>query len=331
MAKLELSCALTENTHTQAIIAGEIAPEGITFHTSTLYPTEVFWRQLHHAEFDVSEISIASLLIALSKGLNDWVTLPVFTVRRFFHTGVMVRADRGIDVPADLAGKRVGVPEFQQTSAVWSRGILREEFGVDPASMEWFMERNPGQSHGSATGFTPPPGIRLTYIPREKSIGRMLVDGELDALIHFSPGNNIIDRTTVKPLEHAQVRRLFSSPQAEAIRYYRETGIYPINHFLIVRRSLAERHPWIVLNIYNAFCEAQRRLAVQLAALIEPYAAVGTVPAETIAAMKADVMPYGVKAGRPAVETLVRLLHLDGLTDRKLEMDDIFAPQTLDL
>jgi 4,5-dihydroxyphthalate decarboxylase len=328
---LQLSCALTENDRTRPIISGEIQPQAIEFHTSVLYPTEVFWRQLHHQEFDVSEMSISSMIIAISKGNTDWVTLPIYTYRRFFHTGVMVRTDRGIDKPADLAGKRVGVPEYQQTSAIWSRGVLRDEFGVDPTSMEWFMERNPGQSHGSATGFSPPPGIRLNYIPREKSIGRMLVDGELDALIHFSPGNNIIDRTTVNPMTSPNVKRLFQPPEAEAQRYYKKTGIYPINHFLVVRRSVAEANPWVVLNIYEAFVEVNKRLASNLRALLHPYAETGVASRETLEALQRDVMPYGVKAGRPVVETIARYLHLDGLTDRQVAIEDIFAKQTLDL
>ena len=328
---LQLSCALTDNDRTRPIISGRVQPQAIEFHTSVLYPTEVFWRQLHHQEFDVSEMSLGSIVIAISKGNTDWVVIPVYTMRRFFHTGVMVRTDRGIEKPADLAGKRVGVPEYQQTSAVWSRGILRDEFGVDPTSMEWFMERNPGQSHGSATGFTPPPGIRLNYIPREKSIGRMLVDGELDALIHFSPGNNIIDRTTVDPLQHPNVRRLFQPPQAEALRYYRKTAIYPINHGVVIRRSLAEQHPWIVLNIYEAFVEAKEWETKRLHSLLEPYAAVGAAAPETLAALQRDVMPYGVKAARNVVETVSRYLDQDGLADRQLKVEDIFAKQTLDL
>ena len=130
---LQLSAALTDNVRTRPLIDGAIRPQSVDLYTSVLYPTEIFWRQLHHAEFDISEMSLSSLMIATSRGLTDWVGLPVFTTRRFFHTGIMVRTDRGIEKPADLAGKRVGVPEFQQTAALWTRGVLRDEFGVEPA------------------------------------------------------------------------------------------------------------------------------------------------------------------------------------------------------
>jgi 4,5-dihydroxyphthalate decarboxylase len=328
---LQLSAALTDNVRTRPLIDGAIRPQSVDLYTSVLYPTEIFWRQLHHAEFDISEMSLSSLMIATSRGLTDWVGLPVFTTRRFFHTGIMVRTDRGIEKPADLAGKRVGVPEFQQTAALWTRGVLRDEFGVEPASMEWFMERNPEQSHGGATGFTPPPGVRLSYVPRDKSIGTMLVDGELDALIHFTPGQNIIDRTTVNPLTSPNVRRLFPSPGAEAHRYYAKTGIYPINHCVVVRRSIAEQHPWVVLNVFNAFVEANERVRAELAARLEPYLATGTVDSAAGNALRAELLPYGVAGSRPVLETVSRYLFDDGLTSRRMPLEEIFSKQTLEL
>ena len=327
---LALGAALMENDRTRPFLRGDLSPEGIELHASALYPTEIFWRQLHHQEFDVSEMSVSSLTIAISKGNTDWIGIPVFTMRRFFHTGVMIRTDRGIAKPADLGGKKVGVPEYQQTSALWTRGILRDEFGLEPSSMEWFMERNPEQSHGGATGFEPPPGVRLSYVPREKSIGRMLVDGELDAILHFSPGRNLIDRTTVDPMTSPQVRRLFDPPAAEAGRYYAKTGIYPINHCLVVRRSIAAEHPWVVRSIYDAFVAAKERLVPKTAALLEPYAATGVLDPGAAAAIHTDVMPYGLRGGRAALEAVSRYLCDDGLTSRRVELPEIFAKETLD-
>jgi len=328
---LALGAALFENDRTRPLLTGEIAPAGIELHASALYPTEIFWRQLHHQEFDLSEMSVSSLMIAISKGNTDWVGIPVFTMRRFFHTGVMIRRDRGIERPADLAGKTVAVPEYQQTSALWTRGILRDEFGLEPASMKWFMERNPEQSHGGATGFKPPPGVQLSYVPRDKSIGRMLVDGEVDAILHFSPGNNLIDRTTVDPMTSPQVRRLFDPPAAEARRYFAKTGIFPINHCIVVRSTIARAHPWVVRSIYDAFTAAKERLVPKVDAPLEPYAATGVLGASAPEAVHADVMPYGVRGGRAALEAVSRYLYDDGLTDRRVELPEIFAKETLDL
>src|SRR5436190_17182948 len=178
--KLELSIALARNENTEAILNSRVVPDAIKLHPTALHPSEMFWRQLKFAEFDVSEMSMSSLTIATSQGRTPWVAIPVFTTREFFHLRILVRADAGIEKPADLRGKRVGVPEYQQTAAIWSRGILQHEFGVNPRDIEWFMERNPDMSHGGSTGFKPPEGVRLNYIPPTSSIGDMMARGELD-------------------------------------------------------------------------------------------------------------------------------------------------------
>ena len=154
--KLELSIALSENENTRAVLDGRIAPAAIKLHPTALHPSEMFWRQLKFAEFDVSEMSMSSLTIATSQGPTQWVALPVFTTREFFHLRILVRAASGIQAPADLKGKRVGVPEYQQTAAIWGRGVLQHEFGVHPRDMEFFMERTPETSHGGLKPVEPP-------------------------------------------------------------------------------------------------------------------------------------------------------------------------------
>ena len=146
--KLELSLALSDNENTRPLLDGAVTAEGIRLIPTAVHPSEMFWRQLKFGEFDVSEMSMSSLLIATARGPTPWVALPVFTSREFFQTWTRVRADAGISKPADLRGKRVGVPEYQQTAAIWSRGILQHEFGVHAREIEWFMERNPDKSHG---------------------------------------------------------------------------------------------------------------------------------------------------------------------------------------
>jgi 4,5-dihydroxyphthalate decarboxylase len=139
--RLPLSIALSDNPNTRPLIDGIVSAEGIDLTATSLHPSEMFWRQLRFAEFDVSEMSMSSLLISTARSPTPWVALPVFTTREFFHTRILVRADAGIAAPADLRGKRVGVPEYQQTAAIWGRGVLENEFGVRPHDMEFFMER----------------------------------------------------------------------------------------------------------------------------------------------------------------------------------------------
>jgi 4,5-dihydroxyphthalate decarboxylase len=330
MAKLKLTCALSTNPRTQAIIDGAIQPEGIELETTALFPSEMFLRQLKYSEFDVSEMSLSSITIATSQGPTEWIVLPIFTSRRFFHTGILVNVNSGIKTPADLAGKRVGVPEFQQTAALWTRAVLRHEFGVDARSMRWWMERSPEMSHGGQTGFTPPPGVELQYVPPEKNIGQMLVDGELDALIHFINQQNLVDRSTVDPTTSPNVRKLFD-PVAEAHRYFKKTHVYPINHGMVVRRSIVEKQPWVVLNIYDAFVRAKQRIAREIHDDLEPLFDAGLFDDTVVPALAIDPLPYGVKSSRHVLEMITQAVFDDGLAKRVVPLDELFAKNTLDV
>ena len=127
MGRLQLSACLSRNILTGPIISGQVVPEGIAWQVSALHPSEMFWRQLKFGDFDISEMSLASLCIAADRGVREWVALPIFTTRRFFHTGIVIREGAGIVDPGDMVSKRVGVPEYQQTAAVWARGALLHE------------------------------------------------------------------------------------------------------------------------------------------------------------------------------------------------------------
>jgi 4,5-dihydroxyphthalate decarboxylase len=323
--KLELSIGLTSNPRTWPVIAGKIAPDGIDLVPTVLHPSELFWRQLRYCEFDVSEMSVSSLLMARSKGDERFVGIPVFTTRRFFHTTTLVRRDAKIDAPADLKGKRVGVPEYQQTAALWSRGVLQHEFGVHPKDMEFWMERPPSRSHGGATGFKPPPGVTVNQIPVEKSIGSMMVAGELDAVIFYLVDPNLIDRSTVDLHHHPDIKPLFPDPQAEGVRFYRKTGLYPINHGMVIKRELAEKHPWTLTNILKAFNRANELAERQRAEHVEYHIEAGLIPAEAGKALQTPIISHGMIANRLVLETIAQYSNEQGLTPRVMKLDELFA------
>ena len=330
-ATLELSAAFMPNDRTAYVLNGRVQPAGITLLTTPLHASEMFWRQLKFAEFDVSEMSVSSLVIATSNGNTDWVALPIFSMRHFFHTTILVRNDAGIEQPADLRGKRIGVPEYQQTWAVWSRGILADEFGVQPSDMTWYMERTPEQSHGGATGFTAPPGVELHYIPRRTNMGEMMVNGELDATLLYLTSTNLIDRSRIDLEARSDIRTLFPDPAAEAKRFYAKTGLYPINHTVVVRRSVLEKHPWVALNIYDAFVRAKALQRAERDARLEPHIAAGLLDAAAVTALAHDPMPYGVVAARRELETIARYDYEQGLAKRLVSLEELFAPGTLAL
>ncbi len=328
--ELTLSAGFGQTAYVPPILHGEVSPPGVRLLPTAVHGSELFWRQLKFADFDVSEMSISSLTISTAQGQRDWIGLPVFSMRRFFHTGILVREGAGIEKPADLKGKRVGVPEYQQTAAVWCRGILSDEFGVDPRDLHWFMERPPEQSHGGSTGFTPPPGVKLEYIPTTTNIGEMLLDGSLDATLLYLSDPNLVDRSRVDLTGSKAVRPLFRNQQAEAHRYFAKTGIYPINHCFVVRRSIAERDPQLARKLYHAFVEAKSMGNRQRESLLGPWRDTGLIDAAADKAIAADVMAYGVNDAKLVLDTVTRFIHEQGLTPRRVALDELFAPGTLD-
>jgi len=329
--KLRLSAALTINDRTRPILDGRVTLDDFDLITTGLFPSVLFWRQLKFSEFDVSEMSLSSLTIATSHGPTEWAAIPVFPTRVFFHTDMIVRADAGIAVPADLRGKRVGVPEYQQTRAVWVRGALQHEYGVAPHEIRWFMERTPEISHGGSTGFAAPPGIDLTYVPPDKDLGSMLLSGELDAAVHHFSSKTLVDRALTDLTGRAEVRHLFGDTAAEAARYYAATGIYPINHCVVIRRALAQRHPELVLPLYQAFAQAKALVDARRDALLAPARETGVLPAEARTALAHDPLAYGIRQPRGVLETLTAYLVEQGLTKRRVALDEIFLPATLEL
>ena len=331
MGALQLSLIMSANDRSRPVLDGSIRPDGIDLTCTTAHPSEIFWRQLHFQEFDVSEMSLSSLLMAVAHGNRDWVGLPIFTSRRFFHTGVWVRQASGIETPQDLKGKRVGVPEYQQTAALWSRGVLKHEFGVEPEDLEWWMERTEERSHGGATGFQPPPGIRFNRIPADQSIGSLLVEGKLDASLLYLSNNNLVDRSRVDLEGNPAFRLLFRDPVAEGQRYYTKTGIFPINHGMVVRRSVYEQHPWVALNLFNAFRQAKEKVAARMRELVSTHLELGLLGADARQALQVDPYPYGVRSNQKVLDTVAQYSFEQGLTPRVMRMDEIFAPSTLDL
>jgi 4,5-dihydroxyphthalate decarboxylase len=323
---LQLSIGITNNPRTWPIISGTVKPDGIDLIPTVLHPSELFWRQLHFAEFAVAEMSCSSFMIALGRGDTRFVSVPIYTTRRFFHTSILVARKAGIETPADLKGKRVGVPEYQQTAALWARGVLQHEFGVHAQDIEFWMERTPEMSHGGATGFTPPPGVVVKQIPADKSIGSMMLAGELDAVLHYLANRNLVDRSRADLASHPDFKYLFPDPIAEGIRFYRKTGLFPINHQAVVRRDIFEKEPWVVLNLIKAFNRANEIANAQRLDHVDYHLATGLLAGDA----KTPVLHHGVKANRRVIETIAQYSLEQGLTQRLIKIEELYAPNALE-
>jgi 4,5-dihydroxyphthalate decarboxylase len=325
--RLKLSIGMMENPRTWPIFDGRVKADGIDLVPSEVFASELFWRQLKFGDFDLAEMSMSTLMMAVAQGDTRWVGIPVFTTRKFFHTEILVRRAAGIAKPGDLKGKRVGVPEYQQTAALWARGALEHEFGVRASDMEWWMERVPSHSHRGAVGFEPPPGVTIRQVPAEKSLGSMMLSGEIEATVHYIRRTNLVDRSTVDLANHPEVRPLFPDPLAEGVRYYRKTALLPINHGMVVKRELAERHPWVVLNVLKAFERANELAERERLEHACYHVDAGLVDGE---ALRTPLVRHGVKANRLVLEAAAQYSQEQGLTPRRVKLEELFAPSTLE-
>jgi 4,5-dihydroxyphthalate decarboxylase len=319
--RVTLACGATDRT--LPMILGDVRPAGIELTFLRMYPEEVFWRMTRHAEFDAAEMSLSSYLLRRSRGDDALVAIPVFTSREFRHSCVWVRADAGIDAPTDLTGKRMGVPEYQMTAAVWIRGFLSDDFGVEPVDMQWYCGGlyQPGREEKLPISI---PGVDLRAIRADQTLSDMLLNGELDAIMGARPPRGF---------PGPRVRRLFADFRQVEVEYFKRTRVFPIMHTVVVRRELLDREPWVARSLYDAFCESRRRAMAELA---EPVVLTVTLPWQiaeverTRELMGDDYWPYGLEPNRAALETLMRYSRQQALAERSIPIESLFAPSTLD-
>jgi 4,5-dihydroxyphthalate decarboxylase len=323
VTKERLTLAIGDYDHAADLANGRVTPEGIDLTTLVLQIEEIFFRTLTFHEFDVSEMSLAKYVSRLSNGDTGLVAIPVFPSRIHRHSSIYVRRDGPVRAPADLAGRRAGVPEWAQTAAVYSRGMLAHQYGVDLARVDWVQAgvNQPGRQEKVALNL--PPGLRLTPAP-DRSLSEMLVSGELDAVLSAHAPDCFKER-------HPNICRLFEDYVAVESAYFEATRIFPIMHTIVIRRERLERTPWIARELLKAFEAAKRR---SMARALEVSAPRFPIPwcyahAERAQAMFGeDYWPYGIEPNRPTLEAFLRYAHEQGVTHRPLTPDEIFAPQT---
>jgi len=336
MSKLTLGFISAFNERVEPLMNGTVQAEGIELIPTYSHPAETFWRQLKFGEFEVAEMSMSSFLIARSQGA-DMIALPVFPSRRLFQTELSYHVDSGITKPKDLTEKRLGVAEYQQTAALWIRGILEHDFGVSQYKIHWYMERSEEMSHGAATGFKPPAGISFNRIAPNKSLASTLLENELDVAHVASPWvlqANALDRSSriAGKGDWSKIKPLFPDRMAEGARFYKQHGFLPVNHAYIIRGDIYKKYPWVAFNLYTGFVKAKALAGEQLLERIPT--ALFFAPeyaAMTREMISDDPFPYGIKANKAMLDTIVAFSYEQGLTPRKMTVEELFAQSTLDL
>ncbi len=348
MADIKLSFACTPYDRVLPLITGEVKPDGITLEYSRAPGgvPRIFYDQMKFHRYDVSEMSMSTYLRMRSIKF-PYRMLPVFHNRNFSYTYIHIRKDAGIRQghPEDLKGKRIGIGDYQQTLGLWTRGILQMEFGVKPEDMIWYQGRGQHFSHTGASaeaGLAPPKNVDLRYSATD--FDTMFVNGELDAVTGLGlrrgragvggygtggqgRGSSGLERRGRGGSEPDLVT-LFPDVRQEAIRYFKKTGVYPPNHCTIVRESIINEHPWVVLSLMEAFEEAQK-LAIERLQQSPPTLLVfGPHMLRDIDdVFGIDPFPYGIKANAKAMDMAQTFSVQQGLTERKQPLDELFPQE----
>lgn len=323
MTDIPLTLACGPYDRIAGLADGRIRAQGVDLNVIQLEPEEIFWRMLRHNEFDVSEMSFSSFTIAVSKGDQRLVGIPVFLSRSFRHSTLYVRADSPIKDAGDLVGKRVGVPEYQMTASVWTRGLLKDEYGIDAGDITWVtggMEQ-PGRAERQPLSLP-------DHIRTERVVETTLVDGLLDGTIDALMAPRV---PAAFRQDSSQLRRLWPDFAERERDYFGRTGLFPIMHIVAMRREVFERDPWLAQELAKAF-EAAKRLAIEGAE--DAPALRWTLPFMLDALERdrellgQDPWPYGLEENRTAIEVFIRYLREQGLIHVDLRPEDLFAPST---
>ena len=326
MSKLRLSLACWDYDRTRALIDGSVSPEGIDLVYLNQPVEETFFRMLRYREFDCSEMSLSSYTASLESDNPPFIAIPAFPSRFFRHSCIFVATRSAIRNPADLKGRRVGVPEYQMTAPVWIRGILSDDYGVAATEVTHFSggEEEPGRDEKLKLNL--PPAIRLQSIPAGKTLSGMLAEGEIDALVTARAPSTFYSRPD-------RVQRLFPAYAEVEKAYYRRTRIFPIMHTVVLRRDVYDRNPWVAQSLYKAFLASKARAAEllkQTAALPAMVPWLTSYLDETRREMGEDWWPYGLEPNRAVLDTFLRYHHEQGLSKRRYSPDELFARETLD-
>ena len=326
MSKLRLSFGCWNYDRTRALMDGRIQPDGIDFNYLNMPVEETFFRMLRHKEFDVAEMSLSSYAVSLFSAARPFIAIPIFPSRFFRHSCIYVNAAAGIKEPKDLIGKRIGNPEYQMTAPAWIRGILQDEYGVPLDSVTYCTggEEEPGRPEKLKLDL--PPNIKVERIGPQQTLSSMLANGDIDALYTARMPSSFHN-------SGGKVKRLFENYVDVEKAYFRKTRIFPIMHTVVIRREVYEQNRWVAQALYKAFCEAQAETyhdLTETAALKTMLPWLTAHVEEARAEMGDDFWPYGLDKNRDGLDTFLRYSYEQGLSKRKLNPEELFAPEALE-
>ena len=341
---LKLKVGVTKNPRFEPLVDGTVQSDKCHLDITVTTPPELFYRNLKNDEFDVFEMSISEYLITREKATGErwqWRALPIFPAKAFVWLGLFISTASGIKSLADLRGKRIGVPDYVMTAALWFRVFLRELHGIEPHEVSWFIGRTKDLSHGGLLNIDtqPPAEVSLTWLTAAQTFDAMLDRAEIDTAYGFAPRHDPklfslnIDRYGGTPLDgNPRIGKLFSDGGCAVVKeFFQKTGIVPANHVIVAQRRLLEQNSWLGAEILQLFTRSK-----QAAYETNDFGAPAYLyfeamnRAEQTALYGDDPFPFGIEKNRRMLEMLFRSSHGQGLTQKLAKIEDVFHPALLD-
>ncbi|MGB9112953.1 MAG: hypothetical protein WCF24_09540 [Acidimicrobiales bacterium] len=312
---------------TRALSEGTVQPDGIALECLRLGPYQLFQKVAQTDEFDVAEMSVSTFIALAARGDEKYVAIPVFLSRRFRHGDIFVHGPSDISGPEDLVGRKVGVPDYEMTAALWQRAILQHDFGVTPDQIAWFQggEFTPG--FVQRVDLHLPPNVRVEVIPEDRTLHDMVATGEIEAVLCPHIPVALSDGS-------GRVRRLFPDYVDVERAYYARTKFFPIMHLTVIRRALYEQHPWVVTSLMKAFSESQAlgwRRMNEFGSLAVMIPWLSHDIEEIDALMGSSFWPYGFRENYAILDAMCEYASEQGIAARRLSPEELFVPESQDL
>lgn len=324
MSGLKISFACGAYDRMIALREGIVKPEGIDLDFVTIdAPREIFDRMVGKQEFDASEMSTSEFISQTGAGECPFVAIPIFPSKAFRHGFITINKKAGIKEPKDLEGKRVGVPLFTQTAAIWVRGHLQNDYGVDMDKIHWVQGAvEKAGDHGMPHALPLLKPVPIEVNESGKSLSEMIADGKIDAII----GSRLPESLYTHP---DAVGRLFPNYHEVERDLYIAQKIHPIMHLVVIKKGVYEQDPWIAKALYDA-CDASKNWGLEKMKMsaAQRYMLPWLFPAidEIEEVFGGDPWPYGVDANRPTLDALMKFMVQQNFIEKEIPIDDLFVP-----
>ncbi|MEM9781039.1 MAG: 4,5-dihydroxyphthalate decarboxylase [Pseudomonadota bacterium] len=320
---MRLSLATWDHDRVMALHDGAVPVPGVEFESHILPTGALFPIAVQEARFDVTELSVSSYLLQLSRGVTTYTAIPAFVSRAFRHNGFFARRGSGIESPADFAGRRIGVPEYQMTAALWMRGILADDYGVAAEDIHWRTGALDQGVRRERLSLSLPEGMTVEPIAEGETLEALLLDGRIDGLLAPKPPKAFM-------AGDGRIMRLFPDPETTEREWHARTGFFPIMHLIAVRRSIVAEHPWLPAALMAGFAEARDRAVERLRdiwlgsanRLSHPW--FGASFERALAEMGPTFWSYGVEANRAELDAICRYSVDQHLSERHVGVDEMF-------